>query len=306
MMEHTAPEEYDALKDRLPYRDPARKVLEELLVSLMMDWTRETAEKFPPVMSMGRSLSASEDGMFNTSSETYLKGELGTYSDKTLKLYAAMLLKRMKDGRNPVRETLEHTVAFTDILPLRKRSRSLAGDRKRRYRVMAANKLYSIGEVSKLCNISTKALRFYDKIGVIAPDEVGENGYRYYTLDTILRIPILKYYKQMGFRLEEMQGLVKGGDYYVVGSCFRSKINELREQEHAIHNSYVSVKDWYELIQEARAVLYNKIQEVGMRYVSEDHYCYMDQEFEYHYMDSIINIPWVNYLDTVKMRSPGR
>lgn len=81
---------------------------------------------------------------------------------------------------------------------------------------MAANKLYSIGEVSKLCNISTKALRFYDKIGVIAPDEVGENGYRYYTLDTILRIPILKYYKQMGFRLEEMQGLVKGGDYYVV------------------------------------------------------------------------------------------
>ena len=34
---------------------------------------------------------------------------------------------------------------------------------------MAANKLYSIGEVSKLCNISTKALRFYDKIGVIAP-----------------------------------------------------------------------------------------------------------------------------------------
>ena len=91
----------------------------------------------------------------------------------------------------------------------------------------------------------------------------------------------------------------------MVGSCFRSKINELREQEHAIHNSYVSVKDWYELIQEARAVLYNKIQEVGMRYVSEDHYCYMDQEFEYHYMDSIINIPWVNYLDTVKMRSPA-
>lgn len=109
----------------------------------------------------------------------------------------------------------------------------------------------------------------------------------------------------MGFRLEEMQGLVKGGDYYVVGSCFRSKINELREQEHAIHNSYVAVRDWYELIQEARTVLYNKIQEVGVRYVSEEHYCYMDQEFEYHYMDSIINISWVNYLDTVKNEITG-
>ncbi|PXV85346.1 MerR-like DNA binding protein [Lachnotalea glycerini] len=32
------------------------------------------------------------------------------------------------------------------------------------------DRLYSIGEVSKNCNISTKALRFYDKLGVISPD----------------------------------------------------------------------------------------------------------------------------------------
>ena len=126
MMEYTAPEEYNALKDRLPYRDPARKVLEELLVSLMMDWTRETAEKFPAVMSVGRSLSAAEDGRFNTSSETYLKGELGTYSDRTLKLYAAMLLKRMKEGRNPVRETLEYTAALYGYPSLEEAERKLA------------------------------------------------------------------------------------------------------------------------------------------------------------------------------------
>lgn len=125
MMEHTAPEEYKALKDRLPHRDKARKVLEELLVSLMMDWTRETAEKFPSVMSMGRSLSSAEDGIFNTSSETYLRGELGTYSDRTLELYAAMLLSRMKDGRNPVRETLEHTAALYGYPSLEETERKL-------------------------------------------------------------------------------------------------------------------------------------------------------------------------------------
>ena len=96
---------------------------------------------------------------------------------------------------------------------------------------MAANKLYSIGEVSKLCNISTKALRFYDKIGVIAPDEVGENGYRYYTLDTILRIPILKYYKQMGFKLEEMQELLGGNTYQFLQQNFHSKISGLKDME---------------------------------------------------------------------------
>lgn len=112
MMEHTAPEEYEALKNRLPRRDPARLALQELLVALMMDWTKETASEFPAVMGMGRSLSSKEDGAWDTSSETYLRGELGTYSDRTLDRYAAMLLRRMKEKRNPVRETLEYTAAF--------------------------------------------------------------------------------------------------------------------------------------------------------------------------------------------------
>ena len=42
-------------------------------------------------------------------------------------------------------------------------------------------KFYSIGEVSKLCNVSKKALRFYDEIGIISPDKVSpSNHYRYY------------------------------------------------------------------------------------------------------------------------------
>lgn len=67
---------------------------------------------------------------------------------------------------------------------------------------------FSIGEVSKICNVSRKALRYYDQIGLISPDYINEeNGYRYYSEDTLLYVPVLKYYKQMGFKLEEMQGL---------------------------------------------------------------------------------------------------
>ena len=46
---------------------------------------------------------------------------------------------------------------------------------------MQKDELYSIGEVSRICNISKKALRFYDQLGVVRPDMVcRENGYRYY------------------------------------------------------------------------------------------------------------------------------
>ena len=40
--------------------------------------------------------------------------------------------------------------------------------------------LYTIGEVGRICGISAKALRYYDKIGIISPDHISEeNGYRY-------------------------------------------------------------------------------------------------------------------------------
>ena len=35
-------------------------------------------------------------------------------------------------------------------------------------------KMYSIGEASKMCKVSTKTLRFYDKIDVISPDYISE------------------------------------------------------------------------------------------------------------------------------------
>ena len=36
--------------------------------------------------------------------------------------------------------------------------------------------LYSIGEVSRICNVSKKALRFYDKINIISPDYICEEN----------------------------------------------------------------------------------------------------------------------------------
>ena len=116
-------------------------------------------------------------------------------------------------------------------------------------------KLYSIGEASKICNVSTKTLRFYDKMGVITPDYVNhENGYRYYSDITLLKIPVIKYYKQMGFKLEEMVELLKEESYQNMEDNFRKKILELNRVEQQIHKSYVSVNDWYEMIREAKLV----------------------------------------------------
>lgn len=163
---------------------------------------------------------------------------------------------------------------------------------------MKKQELYSIGEVSKICNISKKALRFYDKIGIIAPDVVSEeNGYRFYSKDTLLFIPVVKYFKQMGFRLEEMKEFLQGSSYEAHERGFYHKIEDLREQENQIHMAYISVQDWYKLILEADSVIKNNATEVSIKYLDTINTCYLEQEFKQNYKESIINVEWTNYLE---------
>lgn len=164
---------------------------------------------------------------------------------------------------------------------------------------MDKEELYSIGEVSKICNISKKALRFYDKIGIICPDKISEeNNYRFYSKETLLSVPVVKYFKQMGFKLEEMKEFLDGNTYEAHERGFRRKIDELRQLEEEIHMSYTSVKDWYDLILEAESVITNNVTEVSIKYMDSITTCYLEQEFRHNYKESIINIEWSNYLES--------
>lgn len=66
--------------------------------------------------------------------------------------------------------------------------------------------MYKIGELSKLCNIPVKTLRYYDSEGILCPDEIDTfTGYRYYSaarLSDCYRILALK---ELGFTLEEIR-----------------------------------------------------------------------------------------------------
>ena len=160
--------------------------------------------------------------------------------------------------------------------------------------------LYSIGEVSRICNVSKKALRFYDKINIISPDYIcEENEYRYYNKETLLMVPVIKYFKQMGFKLEEMKEFLESDNYEVQERGFRRKIDELKQQREDINVAYTSVCDWYDLVMEAESVLENNVTEVSVKYIEMHSVCYMEQTFTHNYMESIINIDWTNYLEEI-------
>lgn len=170
---------------------------------------------------------------------------------------------------------------------------------------------YSIGEVSKICNISTKALRYYDKLGLIKSARDGINNYRYYSMESILAVPVIKYYKQMGFTLDEMKYFIEGkvdserSIYNAVKRSFNSKIEHLQKILEETQRQLTSVKDWDDLITEAEMVIDNNIHEVSVKFIEPSTYLYQEQQFKNDIKTSIINIDFTNYVEELNNEITG-
>lgn len=93
------------------------------------------------------------------------------------------------------------------------------------------NKLYQIGKVSKLCNISIKTLRYYDEIGLLKPRVTDEfTGYRYYSTDQLIYILTIKHLKEAGFPLKEIKTLLARENIEYNRSKFTEKCKEIDDK----------------------------------------------------------------------------
>lgn len=71
--------------------------------------------------------------------------------------------------------------------------------------------LLKIGEVADFFQISVKAVRIYEKKGIIEPAYVDpESGYRYYTPDQLHQMAALLELKALGFSLDEIKDVMVG------------------------------------------------------------------------------------------------
>ena len=70
--------------------------------------------------------------------------------------------------------------------------------------------LLRIGEVAAFFGVSVKALRVYEKMGILKPKKIDETtGYRYYTAAHIKQLDALLELRELGFTLAEIQKLLE-------------------------------------------------------------------------------------------------
>jgi DNA-binding transcriptional MerR regulator len=68
-----------------------------------------------------------------------------------------------------------------------------------------------IGEMASECGVSVPTLRFYEKLGLLPAPPRSVSGYRDYPPEAARAIQFIRFARQRGFSLKELESLVREG-----------------------------------------------------------------------------------------------
>lgn len=110
MMASTDPVYFDTIQSALPVVDEQKRELIDSFCQIEVSMRESFNQEYPYLSQLSRETYTRNDQEDDTSFETYLRGELMTYSDQTLYLYGQMLVEMMKNEKNFIVEIMKNTV----------------------------------------------------------------------------------------------------------------------------------------------------------------------------------------------------
>lgn len=128
MMEDTAPQEYAQLASYLPVISAGKQRIIKEITEVQTEWADEFRKKYPAYGGNGRPVYKYEARWGETSIETYVRGELFTYGEETIRLYAGFVKDCLQNGTNltfVVRENMAILKGFSSVEEVEKSLRSI-------------------------------------------------------------------------------------------------------------------------------------------------------------------------------------
>lgn len=102
-------------------------------------------------------------------------------------------------------------------------------------------KYYSTGQFAAIAKVTIRTIRYYDKIGLLKPSHVLDNGYRQYCNEDLITLQKILALKELGFSLEEIYPLIYDHDISsfkdslkLQTSLLNQKINHLNNLKNTI------------------------------------------------------------------------
>lgn len=113
MMETTYPEEYEQIRAQLPAVSERKAAMVDRLAQIHVEWDRWMLKHYPNIRANGRVLTTQDDNVEDgSSSESYLRGEMLTYSERTVELILKETERAYEKGDNLLKEIIANETAF--------------------------------------------------------------------------------------------------------------------------------------------------------------------------------------------------
>ncbi len=78
--------------------------------------------------------------------------------------------------------------------------------------------MFTVKQLSTLAGVTPRTLHHYDEIGLLKPSQIGENGYRYYGEDALLKLQQILFYRELDIPLDEIKKIMGRRDFDVLGA----------------------------------------------------------------------------------------
>lgn len=118
--------------------------------------------------------------------------------------------------------------------------------------------MLSIGEFSKICNVSTKTLRYYDEIGLILPNKINpENGYRYYSIEQLETMLLINRLKSYHFSLEEIKVILESEEIQeeTLFHALNQKKKQMERKARELADTLTQLNDDLSNIKQGKSIL---------------------------------------------------
>ncbi len=102
--------------------------------------------------------------------------------------------------------------------------------------------MYTVKQLASLAGITPRTLHHYDQIGLLKPSRVGDNGYRYYGEEALLRLQQILLYRELDMPLESIRLVLERRVFDVLGALEDHK-GELRKRAARIERLIATVDD---------------------------------------------------------------
>lgn len=95
----------------------------------------------------------------------------------------------------------------------------------------AGSKCWSVGELAKMSGVTIRTLHHYDEIGLLRPALIGENGYRFYGREELLRLQQILFHRELGMALADIAAVLDAPGYDRIVALRRLRERVLHETD---------------------------------------------------------------------------